>query len=68
MWSRYIARASESGGIVALGEYATRAAIETWRLEYNVKRPKKTLRGPTPAQYAKQLAIKAATMPGLKRF
>jgi putative transposase len=42
--------------------------IETWRLEYNVKRPKKPLGGLTPTQYAKQLTIKAATMLGLKRF
>jgi hypothetical protein len=68
MRSRYIARVSESGGIVALGEYATRAAIETWRLEYNVKRPKKPLGGLTPTQYAEQRTIKAATMLGLKRF
>jgi putative transposase len=37
--------------------------IENWRREYNEERPKKSLGGLTPAQYAKQLAIKAATMP-----
>jgi putative transposase len=40
-----------------------RAVIETWRREYNEERPKKSLDGLTPAQYAKQLAIKAVTMP-----
>jgi transposase InsO family protein len=37
--------------------------IETWRCEYNEERPKRSLGGLTPAQYAKQLAIKAVTMP-----
>ena len=37
--------------------------IETWRREYNEERPKRSLGGLTPAQYAKQLAIKAVTMP-----
>jgi len=41
-----------------------RAVIETWRREYNEERPKESLGGLTPAQYAKQLAIKAVTMPG----
>jgi transposase InsO family protein len=41
----------------------TRALIETWRSEYNEERPKKSLGGLTPAQYAKQLAIKVVTMP-----
>ena len=40
-----------------------RAVIETWRREYNEERPKKSLSGLTPAQFAKQLAIKAITMP-----
>ena len=40
-----------------------RAVIETWRREYNEERPKKSLGGLTPAQYAKQLASKAVTMP-----
>ena len=40
-----------------------RVVIETWRLEYNDERPKKILGGLTPAQYAKQLANKAVTMP-----
>jgi transposase InsO family protein len=40
-----------------------RALIETWRCEYNEERPKKSLGGLTPAQYAKQLAIKVVTMP-----
>lgn len=43
-----------------------RTLIETWRREYNEERPKKALGGLTPAAYAKQLAIKEATMsPGL---
>lgn len=40
-----------------------RVLIEAWRCEYNEERPKKSLGGLTPAQYAKQLAIKAVTMP-----
>lgn len=40
-----------------------RAVIESWRREYNEERPKKSLGGLTPAQYAKQLATKAVTMP-----
>ena len=40
-----------------------RAMIEAWRREYNEERPKRSLGGLTPAQYAKQLAIKAVTMP-----
>jgi putative transposase len=41
-----------------------RTVIETWRREYNEERPKKSLGGLTPAQYAKKLATKAVTMPG----
>ena len=40
-----------------------RAVIEAWRREYNEERPKKSLGGLTPAQYAKHLADKAITMP-----
>jgi putative transposase len=40
-----------------------RTVIEAWRREYNEERPKKSLGGLTPAEYAKQLAIKAVTMP-----
>ena len=40
-----------------------RAVIEAWRREYNEERPKKSLGGLTPSQYAKQLAIKAVTLP-----
>ena len=40
-----------------------RVEIERWRREYNEERPKKSLGGLTPAQYAKQLANKAVTMP-----
>jgi len=40
-----------------------RAVIETWRCEYNEQRPKKSLGGLTPAEYAKQLAVKAVTIP-----
>lgn len=40
-----------------------RTLIEAWRREYNEERPKKSLGGLTPAQYAKQLAFKAVTMP-----
>ena len=36
--------------------------IESWRREYNEERPKKGLGGMTPAEYAKQLAAKAATL------
>lgn len=39
-----------------------RRIIETWRREYNEKRPKKGLGGLTPSQYAKQLAKKSATV------
>jgi putative transposase len=42
---------------------ARRAVIEAWRREYNEERPKKSLGGLTPAQYAKQLAIKVVTIP-----
>lgn len=44
-----------------------RAVIENWRGEYNEERPKKSLGGLTPAQYAKQLATKAITMPADSR-
>jgi transposase InsO family protein len=37
--------------------------IETWRREYNEERPKKSLGGLTPAQYAKKLTTMAVTMP-----
>jgi putative transposase len=40
-----------------------RAVIEVWRREYNEERPKGSLGGLTPAQFAKQLAIKVVTMP-----
>lgn len=40
-----------------------RTVIESWRSEYNNERPKKSLGGLTPSQYAKQLAIKAVTLP-----
>jgi putative transposase len=40
-----------------------RAVIEAWRREYNEERPKRSLGGLTPAQFAKQLATKAVTMP-----
>jgi transposase InsO family protein len=40
-----------------------RAVIEAWRREYNEERPKRSLGGLTPTQFAKQLAIKAVTMP-----
>jgi transposase InsO family protein len=36
--------------------------IETWRREYNEERPKKALGGLTPAAYARQLAMKSATV------
>lgn len=43
-----------------------RAVIRSWVREYNEERPKKTLGGLTSAEYAKQLAEKAATFdPGL---
>jgi transposase InsO family protein len=37
-----------------------RAVIEAWRREYNEERPKASLGGMTPAEFAKHLAIKAA--------
>jgi len=40
-----------------------RTVIESWRCEYNEERPKKTLGGLTPVQYAKQLAARPNTMP-----
>jgi len=40
-----------------------RAVIEAWRQEYNDERPKKSLGGMTPSQYAKQLAARPLTMP-----
>jgi putative transposase len=40
-----------------------RTEIESWRLEYNEERPKKSLDGLTPAQFAKQLAARPNTMP-----
>jgi len=40
-----------------------RAVIESWRREYNQERPKESLGGLTPAQFAKQLAINAVKMP-----
>jgi len=40
-----------------------RQIIEAWRTEYNEERPKRSLGGLTPAQYAQQLASKAVTMP-----
>ena len=39
-----------------------RAIIETWRREYNEERPKKALGGLAPAQYARQLTAKPATV------
>ena len=41
----------------------SRAVIEVWRQEYNDERPKRSLGGLTPAQYAKQLAARPITMP-----
>lgn len=41
-----------------------RAVIEAWRREYNEERPKKVLGGLTPAQHAKRLAGKSATVTG----
>jgi transposase InsO family protein len=39
-----------------------RGVIETWRREYNDERPKKTLGGLTPTEYAKQISQKADTL------
>lgn len=36
-----------------------RQIIERWRREYNEERPKKSLGGLTPSQYARQLTMKA---------
>jgi putative transposase len=40
-----------------------RAVIDAWRREYNEERPKRVLGGRTPAEYAKNQATKAITMP-----
>ncbi len=40
-----------------------RIEIEKWRCEYNEERPKNSLGGLTPSQYAKQLAERPNTMP-----
>jgi len=40
-----------------------RDIIEAWRVEYNDERPKQSLGGQTPSQFAEQLARKAVTMP-----
>lgn len=39
-----------------------RQVIEAWRREYNEQRPKKSLGGLTPSEYAKQLRTKADTV------
>ena len=39
-----------------------RVIIEAWRREYNEERPKKALNGLTPAEYARQLTTKPATV------
>lgn len=39
-----------------------KAVIDGWRHEYNEERPKESLGGLTPAQYAKQMADKAVTL------
>lgn len=39
-----------------------KAVIDGWRREYNEERPKESLGGLTPAQYAKQMADKAVTL------
>jgi putative transposase len=44
-----------------------RALIEAWRKEYNNERPKRSLGGLTPSQYAKQLATRPLTMPADSR-
>jgi len=40
-----------------------RTVIEDWRREYNEERPKKSLAGLTPTQYARTVAPMAITMP-----
>jgi len=39
-----------------------RTVIESWRREYNEQRPKRSLGGLTPAEYAKRLAEKTVTV------
>ncbi len=39
-----------------------KVVIEDWRREYNEERPKKSLGGMTPSAYARQLALKSATL------
>ena len=41
-----------------------RVIIEAWRREYNEERPKKALNGLAPAEYARQLTAKPATVMG----
>ncbi len=42
-------------------EHAKRI-IEAWRVEYNRERPKKSLGGLTPSQFARKLAEKSANL------
>ena len=42
--------------------FGERSIIEVWRQEYNRERPKKSLGGLTPAQFAKKLAEKPANL------
>jgi transposase InsO family protein len=39
-----------------------RGLIETWKKNYNDERPKRTLGGLTPSEYAKQIGQKADTL------
>lgn len=39
-----------------------KVVIEAWRREYNEERPKKSLGGLTPSAYARQMAMKSATL------
>jgi transposase InsO family protein len=46
-----------------IGLEHARAIIEAWHREYNEERPKRSLGGLTPAEYATKLAVKVVTMP-----
>ncbi|MBM4192632.1 MAG: transposase, partial [Gammaproteobacteria bacterium] len=57
---------TESGPVFSRRSFTSldhaRGVIETWRREYNDARPKKTLGGLTPTEYAKQISQKADTL------
>jgi putative transposase len=44
-----------------------RGVIETWKGEYNTKRPKTSLGGLTPTEFAKQISQNAVNLPSVYR-